>query len=110
MSEAVRFYLDEHVNHALLRALRRHGFDAVAAGEVPLSGEEDAVHLAYATSQGRVMVTQDRDFLRLHAEGRYHAGIVYLPQHTPVRAMIEAVLLVGGVMSPEELANTVQYM
>ncbi len=56
------------------------------------------------------MVTQDHDFLKLHASGISHAGIIYFPQGTPIRAMVEAALLVAGAMSPEELANTVQYL
>ena len=39
------------------------------------------VHLQRATRDGRVMVTQDRDFLGLAAAGMHHAGIAYASQN-----------------------------
>jgi hypothetical protein len=76
VKEAVKFYLDEHISHAILKALRRNGFDAMTAVEAGLNGEADPVHLEFAASQGRVLISQDDDFLRLHAAGVQHAGIL----------------------------------
>ena len=91
MKEAVKFYLDKHIS-----ALRRNGFDVVTAVEAGLNGEADPVHLEFAASEGRVLISQDDDFLRLHAAGVQHAGIVYFPQHTPIRDMIEHAFVVGA--------------
>jgi len=43
-------------------------------------------HLAQARTEGRVLFTQDPDFLRLHAARAAHAGIVYAPQGTSMVA------------------------
>jgi hypothetical protein len=109
VKEAVKFYLDEHVSHAILKALRRNGFDVVTAHDASLSGQPDVLHLEFAARKNRVLISQDDDFLRLHSSGMQHAGILYFPQHTPVRIMIEHALLVGGAMTPEEIRNTIQY-
>ena len=66
--DRVRFQLDEHVSPAIARALRRRGIDAITAREADLLGAPDAEPLAHAHAQGRVMVTQDDDFLSLHHE------------------------------------------
>lgn len=36
--------------------------------------------MAYALRELRVLLTRDRDFLRAHARGVEHAGIMYLKQ------------------------------
>jgi predicted nuclease of predicted toxin-antitoxin system len=74
VKEAVKFYLDEHVSHAILKALRRNGFDVVTAHDASLSGQPDVLHLEFAARKNRVLISQDDDFLRLHSSGMQHAG------------------------------------
>ena len=69
----IAFLLDEHVAHAVAQALRRRGIDAQTATEAGLLGVTDARFLAYARRAGRVVVTHDDDFLRLH-QRQPHAG------------------------------------
>ncbi len=45
--------------------------------ESGLRSAQDELQAAFALGQGRVIVTHDRDFLRLHAAGVPHAGIAY---------------------------------
>jgi predicted nuclease of predicted toxin-antitoxin system len=74
VAERVNFYLDEHVPRAVVSGLRRRGVDVLTLQEAGMLGAEDEAHLALATQQGRVIFTQDADFLRLHATGIEHAG------------------------------------
>lgn len=74
---AIKFYCDEHVDLAVARALRRRGVDALTAQEAGMLGIPDEKHLQLAISQGRVIFTQDTDFLRLHSTGLAHHGIIY---------------------------------
>lgn len=74
MAERVNFYLDEHVPRAVASGLRRRGVDVLTLQEAGMLEAEDEAHLALATQQGRVIFTQDADFLRLHATGIEHAG------------------------------------
>jgi predicted nuclease of predicted toxin-antitoxin system len=78
----IRFHFDEHVSFALTAALRHREIDVTTARDAGLIAAEDTRHLAFTAAAGRVLVTQDVDFLRLHAEGVPHAGIVYCQQQS----------------------------
>ncbi len=77
----MKLYLDEHIPVALSALLSTHGVDCLttkAAGNRSLSDEDQ---LAYATQEGRALVTFDRkDFLLLVSRwqtlGRSHAGLI----------------------------------
>ena len=73
---AVSFHLDENISPTLADALRHRGIDVTTTADAGLVGATDRDHLAFATVAGRVVVTQDVDFLRLHSQGVPHAGIV----------------------------------
>ena len=77
MAEAIRFYLDEHVAKAVAGGLRRRGIDVLTVHEAGLLSEPDETHLNRAAREGRVIFTQDRDFLKLHGDGASHAGIAF---------------------------------
>jgi predicted nuclease of predicted toxin-antitoxin system len=66
---AITFLLDEHVAHAVALALRRRSVDVLTASTANLLGAPDDVYLAHAYATGRVLVTHDGDFLRLHRRG-----------------------------------------
>jgi predicted nuclease of predicted toxin-antitoxin system len=78
----VRFHLDEHVSGHIAAGLRRRNIDVTTAISAGLCGATDIAHVEFASSSGRVMVTQDNDFLRLHALGVTHAGIAYCQQQS----------------------------
>jgi predicted nuclease of predicted toxin-antitoxin system len=75
-----------------------------------MRGRNDEVQLAFALNTGRVIVTQDRDFLRLAASGVSHAGIVYTPQGAPISTMVSGLLPIYSVLSAEEMADSVEYI
>jgi predicted nuclease of predicted toxin-antitoxin system len=64
--DEVKYQLDEHMDNAIARALRRAEIDVVTTSEAGLLSTPDTVQLAHAHASGRVMVTQDQDYLRLH--------------------------------------------
>lgn len=78
----IKFYADTHIAKAVAIQLRNHGVDIVRCEEVGLAEAKDTAHLQYATSEGRVMVSMDRDFPDLHQEwqnnGLSHAGILMI--------------------------------
>ncbi|MDW8308159.1 MAG: DUF5615 family PIN-like protein, partial [Verrucomicrobiales bacterium] len=77
---SVRFYMDVHVPLAITEALRRRGVDVRTAQEDDAELLDDARLLDRATKLGRVLFTQEADFLREAAErqrpGQPLAGIV----------------------------------
>ena len=76
----VRFHPDEHISAAVAAGLLRRNIDVTTAAQEDLLGKDDFTQLAFAAKSGRVLVTQDADFLRLHAQGQAHAGIAYCRQ------------------------------
>ena len=83
MVERIRFYADEQVPQAVTAGIRRRGGDIVTVQEVGLRGEDDDTYLAYAVTTGRTILTQDTDFLQLHAAGHPHPGITYAAMPLP---------------------------
>ena len=73
----IRFHLDENIHGAVADGLRRRGLDVTTTTEVKLIGVSDEVQLEYSRSEGRVLVTHDDDFIRLHQKGVKHAGISF---------------------------------
>ena len=110
MAEKIRFYMDEHVPSAVTKGLRLRGVDVLTAQEVGMLEADDEDHLALATEQGRVVFTQDADFLRLHAAGTLHAGIVYVRQQTPIGYIVRGLMMVYQVLEPEDMQNHVEFL
>ena len=94
----------------MTQGLRRRGVDVLTVQEAGMVSASDEEHLALALSQGRVIFTQDADFLRLHAAGSHHAGIAYAHQQTPVGDMIRGLMLIVEVLELGEMVNHVEYI
>jgi predicted nuclease of predicted toxin-antitoxin system len=111
VSEPVRFYLDQHLSHALAAGLRSRGIDVLTASDVGRCGLADPDQLAFATAEGRVMVSFDPDYLALHAAGVSHAGIAWSPatKHS-IGGLINALDLIQAVLTADEMTNHVEYL
>jgi predicted nuclease of predicted toxin-antitoxin system len=110
MGQPISLYADEQVARAVVRGLRLRGLDVLTTAEAGLLGAPDEVHLALAQSQGRVILTQDDDFLRLHAAGAAHAGIIYAAQGTRVGDVIRGVMLIHDTLEAEDMAGHVEFL
>ncbi len=111
MPFTIRFHLDEHGSNALAKGLRKLGIDVTTTHSVGLSGATDTEQLAYCLSQTRVIVTQDDDYLKLHAAGIPHAGISYCHQGSRgVGRMIRSLQLIWEVYEPHEMMNYIEYL
>ncbi|MBI1897715.1 MAG: DUF5615 family PIN-like protein [Acidobacteria bacterium] len=107
----IRFHLDEHISAGVAAGLRRRNIDVTTAADAGLIGATDVAHLEFAASSGRVVVTQDDDFLRLHAQGVAHAGIAYCQQQSmSMGEMLRRVVLIHDLLSPEEMAGRVEFL
>ena len=74
----MRFLADESCDHAVVRALRAAGFDVVAVAEVTPRTSDEAV-IERAAREGRVLLTEDKDFGQLvYASARSTAGVILL--------------------------------
>lgn len=107
----MRFHLDEQVHPGIAIGLRAHGLDVTTTAEAELGAAVDEKQLAFAISEHRVMVTHDRDFLRLHAKSRLHAGIAYCHQDKyGVGELLQMLLLLNACETNDDMLGRVEYL
>jgi hypothetical protein len=71
----------------------------------------DEEQIEFALTQGRVIFTQDDDFLRLHQAGNPHAEIPYCHQRShSIGEIINALTLIWEWIEPEEMRNHVEFI
>jgi predicted nuclease of predicted toxin-antitoxin system len=111
MPRTIRFHLDEHVAHAVAAGLRRLGIDVTTSTDANLLGAADADQIAYAVAQGRVIFTEDDDFLVLASAGTPHSGLAYCRQNTrSIGQIIRALQLIWELYEPDEMRNRVEFL
>jgi hypothetical protein len=103
--------MDQHFPWPASQGLRRHGVDVVTTQEANHCGLSDPDQLAFATAQDRVLVSFDPDFLMLHQAGSQHAGIAWCEERKySIGQLIQALLLVHGVLDRESMRNHVEHL
>lgn len=102
--------MDVHVHRAVTEGLRRRGVEVLTAQEAKLQLAADNEILSFAFSHGWTVFTNDADFLRLHANGAKHGGIVYCHQQTFVSEMIQGLMLIFQALEPSQMADHVEYI
>jgi predicted nuclease of predicted toxin-antitoxin system len=111
MARTIRFHLDENCDPRIAAGLRLHGVDVTTTPEAGLLQVSDEEQLAYAVAQGRVVVTQDTDFLRTAAAGHESPGIAFSSTHgRSLGQVIRDLLLIWEVYEPKEMRNRVEFL
>ncbi len=111
MRNPVRFYLDQHVSAAVRDGLRRRGIDVLTTQEANRCSNPDEEQLHFALTQGRVLFTHDTDFIRLNAEGRKHAGVVYVKQgELSLGDILRGLVLVYEVLSADDMQSHIEFL
>jgi predicted nuclease of predicted toxin-antitoxin system len=76
-----------------------------------LRGADDEVLLEAARRTDRVVVTQDEDFLRHHADGIPHAGVAYYKQGSrTVSQVLQALTQLHDVLTPNDAFGQILYL
>lgn len=99
-------YVDVHVPASVSEGLRRKQIDVRTAQEDSASRMSDEDLLTRATAVGRVLLTQDADFLKIAARWQQQdiafSGILFAAQGTPIGRLIEdAELCLAGMTADE---------
>jgi len=110
MSKEIKFYTDEQVPTSVVIGLRLRGVDVLTTKEAGMLGASDEEHIAFAKNEERVLFTQDDDFLRLHAKGVNHSGIVYAHQRTPIGDVIRGLMLIRQILEYSEMENHLEFL
>jgi hypothetical protein len=109
-----RFLLDEHVNRAIQRQLRRLDarIEVLAIGDpgAPPSGTSDPDILAWLEESGYILVTENRSTMPLHlsdhfAAGRHIPGLFWIRSGVGIGHIIEELYLIWFASEAEEYRN-----
>jgi predicted nuclease of predicted toxin-antitoxin system len=111
----IRLYMDVHVHGAITQALRDRGADVLTAQEDGAAELLDPDLLDRAAQLGRLLFTQDKDFLRIATErqrkGEPFQGVCYAAQSNAMLGnYIDDLDLIAIASDPEEYANRVVYL
>jgi len=107
----MRFHLDEHVDPAIAEGLRQRGIEVTTTVEASLLAAEDQQHVDYAAQTGRVIFTNDADFLRLANQSIEHAGIVYCASQTrSVGEVVRHLCLMHDALDEEAMLGRIEYL
>ncbi len=110
----LKLYGDECWDRRVSEGLRRRELDIVTAHELNLLGASDEVHLERASASGRVIVTQDSDFLRLANEfltaGREFPGVIHCRPGIPVGEAIRQIQEIALTRDPASMVNQIAWV
>jgi Domain of unknown function (DUF5615) len=112
---SLAFYMDEHVPRSITAGLRLRNIDILTVQEDGRTGFPDRQILDRATEIGRILFTQDDDFLveaqSRQDSGSFFSGVIYAHQlNISIGSCIADLELVSQLASTEELQNTVRYL
>lgn len=101
--------MDVHVPASITQGLRRKQIDVRTAQDDAAGRMSDDDLLTRATAVGRVLLTQDTDFLeiasRWQRQGNAFSGILFARQGTPIGQLIEDAELCLACMTADEFRN-----
>ena len=111
MSTPIRYPVDEHAPTAVGAGLRKRGIYVITTADAGLLGAEDKNLLASAAEEDRVVVRQDRNFLRLAAEAeKDHPGVAYAPQVRSIGELVRLLDPLAQVSDADEMRGRIEYI
>lgn len=99
------FLADENCDFSVVRALRSAGYDVLAVAEIaPQAPDHDVIDLA--VRDGRVLLTEDKDFGQLvYAELRRSSGVILIRFPASERDVLPATILDAVTELQDRLAR-----
>ncbi|MGA2608430.1 MAG: DUF5615 family PIN-like protein [Terriglobia bacterium] len=110
----IDLYLDEDVDVVLSHLVRARGFRVMTTQEAGHVGNTDAEQLAFATDQGKTILTHNRvDFealaRRYFEDKRTHSGIIIAVRRHP-KEMARRLLILLNSLTADEIENQIRYI
>lgn len=108
---SIQFQLDEHLDNAIAHELQRLGVAISTPMQAGLRTAPDVDYLTRCLEEHRVIVTNDRGFLRVNAEGHPHAGIVFWRHGTrTIGQIVEGLQLIYEVYQAGDMIGRVYFL
>ena len=110
----IDLYLDEDVDVVLSHLVRARGFRVTTTQEAGHVGNTDAEQLAFATDQGKTILTHNRvDFealaRRYLEDKKTHAGMIIAVRRHP-KELARRVLILLNSLAADEIENQIRYI
>ena len=114
-----RFLLDEHVNRAIQRQLRRLDpkIDVLAVNDpdAPAAGLSDIEILSWIEKRGYILVTENRSTIPGHLEDHYGAGghipgIFWIRPNAGIGLIIEELYLIWTAFTADEYEDSALFI
>lgn len=102
---SIGFLADEHVSRVFVTELEAHGYDVTWVDDGYDSGTADRTHLEQSVATGRVILSNDTDFARLHDNYDHGGVILYDDQNMSVTIFISGIKRIERFVPDEELAG-----
>jgi len=106
--------MDENVPTAIALGLRKRGIDVLTVQEDQRSSADDVQVPERAAALGRVVFTNDADFLveaaRRQHDSQHFAGIVYALQRLPIGQCVDDLEVIASICELEEYVGKVVYL
>lgn len=113
----LRLATDEHIDRALIRGLllRQPNLDIVRVQEAGLLGANDRDILAWTASDGRILITHDRNSIPGFAYERIRAGenmpgVPIVDDQLPLGKAIDELLILAVCSKDEEWRDRMVYV
>ena len=108
-------YVDVHIPMAVTESLRRRGLDVLTSQDDGTITDDDERLLVRASELGRILFSQDQDFLRITTDwqlrGRSFPGVFFAPQQgASLGVLANDLELLLTCCEPEELRDRVIYL
>ncbi|MBI2649865.1 DUF5615 family PIN-like protein [Candidatus Woesearchaeota archaeon] len=104
----MKFLADEHIDLHAVKALKRLGIDIISIQDANMESYVDEEILNYGNKNKRAIITQDSDFLRLHAKNIENAGIIFLTKPLNISELIKEIQRILIIF--ENLENAVIFI
>lgn len=112
---SISLYTDHQVHKGIVDGLRLRAVDVLTAREDGMDEAPDEQVIARATALGRLLFTNDTDFLRIADEMQIRSepfsGVAFARHGAgDVGRLVEDLELIAKAMSSAEIANQVTYL
>lgn len=97
----ISLLFDEHIPSSTAQELRNRGIEVEAVYETELQSASDEEIVKYAIETGKVIVTQDSDFLELEEQ-----GLIFLTEPLEIGELTRELLQVVQRLEKEEVQNS----
>ena len=113
----IRFAADENFNWNVVRGIRQQdpSVDILTVQEAGMQGAPDEDVLAWAESEGRVLLSHDTNTMKAEAEarmrdGRSMCGLIFCDQYMPLSQCIEEIIDICTYEDAERWDNRIDFL